>query len=39
MVVRPGVPVYRIEDLVRGITSKNRHPEFDTGGPVGNEII
>jgi hypothetical protein len=28
---------YRIEDLVKGITPKNRHPELLTGAPVGRQ--
>lgn len=35
------IPVrrYTLEELVAGITDENRHPETDTGDPVGNEII
>ena len=28
---------YRLEDLVAGITRKNRHPEVDRGPAVGRE--
>jgi antitoxin MazE len=31
-------PEYTLEKLVCGISRRNRHPEFDTGAPVGNEI-
>ncbi|MDH4080932.1 MAG: AbrB/MazE/SpoVT family DNA-binding domain-containing protein [Nitrospira sp.] len=30
--------VYRLDDLVKRITSKNLHGEVDTGAPVGREI-
>ena len=30
-------PKYSLEELVAGITPRNRHPEFDTGAPVGKE--
>ena len=29
--------VYRLDDLVKRITKKNVHTEFDTGAPVGRE--
>jgi antitoxin MazE len=39
LVVRTArVRSYRIDDLVKGITRKNRHPEIATGAPVGREI-
>ncbi len=31
-------PVYRLEDLVRKITKKNRHPAIDAGAPRGQEV-
>jgi antitoxin MazE len=31
--------VYRLEDLVKQITTKNRHDELDYGGPVGCEAL
>lgn len=31
-------PKYTLEELLAGVTKKNRHPEFDTGRPVGKEI-
>ena len=30
--------VYRLDDLVKRITKKHLHTEFDTGEPVGREI-
>ena len=30
---------YTLEELVAGITEENRHPETDSGLPVGNEVI
>jgi antitoxin MazE len=33
-----GVKSYRIEDLVKKITPKNRHAEIDTGAALGREI-
>jgi antitoxin MazE len=30
--------VYRLDDLVKRITSKNLHGEVDIGAPVGREI-
>lgn len=30
--------VYRLDDLVKRITSKNLHNEIDTGSPTGHEI-
>ena len=38
LVVEPVTrPVYRLDDLLAGITPKNRHREIDAGGPVGAE--
>ena len=31
-------PVPSLDKLVKRITSRNRHREIETGGPVGNEI-
>ena len=30
---------YRLEDLVAGITSRNRHEHVDFGEPVGREVL
>lgn len=38
LVVVPLVSDRSLDDLVEGITAKNRHREIETGGPVGNEI-
>ena len=38
-VVAGTLPHYRLEDLVKGITEKNRHPEIDFGPPQGREIL
>lgn len=38
LAVRPGRPRYRLADLVRGITKKNRHDETDWGKAKGREI-
>lgn len=37
LVIRPAG--YSLKSLVSRITSKNRHPETDWGGPVGREQI
>jgi antitoxin MazE len=37
LVVRPQAKRYSIEDLVEGITPKNRHGETDWGQPAGKE--
>ncbi len=29
---------YNLEELVKGITKKNRYKETDWGSPVGNEV-
>lgn len=31
-------PRYTLEELVAQITPENRHEEWDTGPPVGNEV-
>lgn len=31
--------VYRLDDLVKRITSKNLHGEIDTGAPISHEIL
>ncbi|MBZ5704006.1 MAG: AbrB/MazE/SpoVT family DNA-binding domain-containing protein [Acidobacteriia bacterium] len=37
LVVAPARPEYSLNDLVAGITPKNRHGETDWGSPVGSE--
>lgn len=40
LVVRPHLRrVYRLEDLLRRITPRTVHDEFDFGGPVGREAL
>jgi antitoxin component of MazEF toxin-antitoxin module len=39
LVLKATRPHYRLEDLVKGITEKNRHPEIDFGPPQGREIL
>jgi len=31
-------PEYRLEDLLNGVTRRNRHAEVSTGRPVGKEV-
>lgn len=39
IIIRPvRKPKYRLEDLLKGMTPENNHPEVDFGGPVGKEI-
>ena len=39
LLIRPVRPrKYRLQDLLRGITSRNRHAEVEVGGPVGREV-
>lgn len=38
IVVRPAARRYSIEQLVKGITPRNRHKETDWGAPVGKEV-
>jgi antitoxin MazE len=38
LVLTPSRPEYVLEDLVAGITPKNRHGETDWGAAVGKEI-
>ena len=37
LVLTPAQPEYDLEELVAGITRKNRHAEMDWGAPVGKE--
>jgi antitoxin MazE len=40
LVVRPHLRrVYRLEDLLKRITSRNTHRKVDFGGPVGREAL
>ncbi len=38
VVVRAQGPVYTLDELVKGITPKNRHKEVSTGAPQGREV-
>lgn len=38
MIISKANPKYTLEDMVKGITKKNRHKEFDWGKPMGKEI-
>lgn len=39
LVVRPvRRPRYSLQELLRGITARNRHEEASTGEPVGREV-
>jgi antitoxin MazE len=31
-------PAYRLEDLLKGVTKRNRHAEVETGNAVGQEV-
>lgn len=31
-------PEYRLEDLLKGVTKRNRHGEVETGNAVGQEV-
>ena len=40
VIIKPvGKKEYSLKELVKGITSQNRHGEADFGGPVGKELI
>ena len=38
IIITSSRPVYTLEDMVKGMTKKNRHKEFDWGKPMGKEI-
>ena len=38
LVIRPTEP-QTLSDLLSAITTENQHGEWDTGGPVGEEVI
>jgi antitoxin MazE len=38
MVITKTKPKYALEDMVKGITKKNRHKEYNWGKPMGKEI-
>jgi antitoxin MazE len=37
LVIRAATPRYSLDELVAGITPRNRHDETDWGAPVGKE--
>lgn len=40
IVIEPSAkPVYKLDDLLAGITDENRHAEVDWSQPVGREIV
>lgn len=39
LVLLPARPEYSLEELVKGITPRNRHEETDFGPPVGREVL
>lgn len=39
VIIEPAAPSYELEDLLAGITAKNRHVEQDFGGPQGKELL
>ena len=39
VIIEPAVPAYSLDDLVAGITPKNRHTEMDFGAPQGRELL
>jgi antitoxin MazE len=39
LVLLPAQPEYSLEDLVKGITPRNRHGETDFGPQVGREVL
>ena len=39
IVIEPAAPAYSLDDLLAGITAKNRHTEQDFGLPRGQELL
>ncbi|MDA8092880.1 MAG: AbrB/MazE/SpoVT family DNA-binding domain-containing protein [Betaproteobacteria bacterium] len=40
IVIEPSAkPVYKLDDLLAGITKENRHEAMDWGHPVGREVV
>ena len=39
IVIEPATPTYNLDDLLVGITAKNRHIEQDFGQPQGQEVL
>jgi antitoxin MazE len=38
IVIRPSRPRYSLDELVSGITARNRHGESDWSAPLGHEV-
>jgi len=39
IVIEPAAPAYNLDELLAGITAKNRHGEQDFGVPQGQELL
>ena len=39
VIIEPAAPSYSLDDLLAGITAKNRHTEQDFGLPQGQELL
>lgn len=39
VIIEPASPVYSLDDLLAGITARNRHTEHDFGRPQGQELL
>jgi len=39
VIIEPAAPVYSLDDLLAGITAKNRHTGQDFGMPQGQELL
>lgn len=40
IIIEPSAkPVYKLDDLLAGITNENRHDAVDWGRPVGGEVV
>lgn len=38
IVIKSAMPVYKLKDLLKGMTRKKAQPEIDWGNPVGEEL-
>ena len=39
VIIEPAAPSYSLDDLLAGITARNRHTEEDFGMPQGQELL
>lgn len=39
VIIEPASPAYSLDDLLAGITARNRHTEQDFGLPQGRELL